>query len=722
MLRSNQIDPQHIDRSSLMKHLRVRSSSRRSAPARISQQLSAPADDAQHPAVLSHLGVLNVLLGTLPRPSDRKSSWVQHLVRLATKSSEKCGLVLTATALVFLGAAVQAPAATPVGTAFTYQGQLAFGGGPADGVFDLVFDLYDDAVAGAHIGSTVSLEDVVVSNGLLMVELDFGEAFFGDSMWLEIGVRDGASTGAHTVLSPRQPLSPSPFASWARAASWDGLADVPPGFADDVDDDIIGGLSCADGEIAVQGAGGVWQCGTAGVGDITGVAAGFGITGGGDSGDVSLAVNYAGSGFSALASRSDHDHQGQHWSGSQALIVTSDASDGLAGSSQSPGGSGVKGIYTYGLATGYGVSGITFTTGVGVYGHDFLGFDNPTTGVLGEVESTSGTAVRGLATATSGTTYAIVGETASPDGYSGFFLGGSNYFEGPVGIGDDTPQTKLHIRQEDLDLPSSPFGTDDVVIESTEAVLGLYSTAGNTRGSGIGLGEVNGTGGMEDMWNIARLASDASTGPDLRFSYGPNATEGGNTTYFVLGSNGRVGIRQTSPQATLEVLAPAAEDGFRVRIDGGTKLLVKQNGYVAIGGNFTPSYQLEVGGDGTAGKPGGGSWSASSDRRLKKNIHDLDGALDLLTALRGVTFEYIDPDSINELPGTRVGMIAQEVEEVMPDWVSTGPTGYKRLTYRGFEALTVEAFRELKAEKDALEQRVSELEVLVRQILTKGVE
>jgi len=637
--------------------------------------------------------------------------------------SLRSALVFTAAALVFFGAAVQASASTPVGTAFTYQGQLAFGGGPANGVFDLVFDLYDDSVGGAHIGSTVSLEDVVVSNGLLMVELDFGEAFFGDSMWLEIGVRDGGSTGAHTVLSPRQPLSPSPFASWARAASWDGLSDVPPGFADDVDDDIVGGLSCADGEIAVQGAGGVWQCGTAGVGDITGVAAGFGLTGGGDSGDVSLAVNYGGSGASALASRADHDHQGQSWHGSQAFVVTSDASDGLVGGSESPGGSGVRGIYNYGFATGYGVQGTTFTgLGVGVYGHDFLGFDNPTTGVLGEVDSTSGTAVRGLATATSGTTYAIVGETASPDGYSGYFLGGRNYFEGPVGIGDATPQTKLHVRQEDLGLPASPFGSDDVVIESTEAVLGLYSTGGDTWGSGIALSEVNGSGGMEDTWNIRRQASDAATGPDLLFLYGNGSTEGGNTPYFVLGSNGRVGIRQESPQATLEVLAPAAEDGFRVRIDGGTKLLVKQNGYVAIGGNFTPAFQLQVGGDGTAGKPGGGSWSASSDRRLKKNIHNLDGALDLLTALRGVTFEYIDPDSIKELPGTRVGMIAQEVEEVVPDWVSTGPTGYKRLTYRGFEALTVEAFRELRAEKDALEQRVTELEALVQHMLTKSVE
>jgi len=66
-----------------------------------------------------------------------------------------------------------------------------------------------------------------------------------------------------------------------------------------------------------------------------------------------------------------------------------------------------------------------------------------------------------------------------------------------------------------------------------------------------------------------------------------------------------------------------------------------------------------------------------------------------------VTFEYKDPEAINELPGQRIGMIAQEVETVFPDWVATAGHGYKTVTYRGFEALTVESLRELRAEKDA---------------------
>ncbi len=120
-------------------------------------------------------------------------------------------------------------------------------------------------------------------------------------------------------------------------------------------------------------------------------------------------------------------------------------------------------------------------------------------------------------------------------------------------------------------------------------------------------------------------------------------------------------------------------------------------GNVGIG-TTAPGFKLEV--NGSAGKPGGGSWSNSSDRRLKKNIAGLQGSLDKLMQLRGVTYEYIDPQSINELAGERIGVIAQEVEGVFPDWVDERNDGYMAVTFRGFEALTVEALRELRAEKD----------------------
>jgi hypothetical protein len=91
----------------------------------------------------------------------------------------------------------------------------------------------------------------------------------------------------------------------------------------------------------------------------------------------------------------------------------------------------------------------------------------------------------------------------------------------------------------------------------------------------------------------------------------------------------------------------------------------------------------------------------ASDARLKKDIRPLEQALARLLQLHGVTFEYKDPAAIHELHGQQTGMVAQDVEKVFPEWVETGRDGMKRLSIRGFEALAVEALRELRAEKDA---------------------
>jgi hypothetical protein len=154
---------------------------------------------------------------------------------------------------------------------------------------------------------------------------------------------------------------------------------------------------------------------------------------------------------------------------------------------------------------------------------------------------------------------------------------------------------------------------------------------------------------------------------------------------------------------------------------GGIEVMRIVNGAVGIN-TFSPAFTLHV--NGSAGKPGGGSWSVASDERLKKDIQPLEDALARLLRLRGVTFEYIDPNAIHELPGRQTGLVAQEVERVFPEWIETRADGMKCLSVRGFEALTVEALRELREEKDreiaaikaqniSLEKRLEHLEKLI---------
>jgi hypothetical protein len=125
------------------------------------------------------------------------------------------GVVLGLGAAVAFAAPERVPSLAPAGTAFTYQGFLTESGVPADGLFDFEFYLYDDALAGAQVGSTSTLQDVMVTDGTFTVDFDFGDVFDGTAMWLEIRVREGASTGGYQQLLPRQPLTPVPYASYA---------------------------------------------------------------------------------------------------------------------------------------------------------------------------------------------------------------------------------------------------------------------------------------------------------------------------------------------------------------------------------------------------------------------------------------------------------------------------------------------------------------------------
>ncbi|MCE2653986.1 MAG: tail fiber domain-containing protein [Planctomycetaceae bacterium] len=120
----------------------------------------------------------------------------------------------------------------------------------------------------------------------------------------------------------------------------------------------------------------------------------------------------------------------------------------------------------------------------------------------------------------------------------------------------------------------------------------------------------------------------------------------------------------------------------------------------APGGTWTPVIGFRS--DGLASKPGGGTWAAISDPRTKHDIAPLSGALDLLLSLRGYSFFYNDNEVTKgrALPGRQIGLMADEVERVFPDWVSRDGDGIRMVTERGTTALTVEALRELRDEKD----------------------
>lgn len=100
-----------------------------------------------------------------------------------------------------------------------------------------------------------------------------------------------------------------------------------------------------------------------------------------------------------------------------------------------------------------------------------------------------------------------------------------------------------------------------------------------------------------------------------------------------------------------------------------------------------------------------GTISTLSDARLKDQVQDYSHALDQINALRPVRYHYRDAGKAAFQPeGMHLGFIAQEVQQVFPEWVSKGDDGYLMLSMRGFEAVAVRAIQELNAKNDQLSE------------------
>ena len=103
------------------------------------------------------------------------------------------------------------------GTAFTYQGRLNSGGGVANSTYDISFTVYD-ALTGGVTHAALTNAAVGVTNGLFTTTLDFGAIPDGNLAWFELAVRTNGG-GTFTTLTPRQALTPAPYAMFANTAS-----------------------------------------------------------------------------------------------------------------------------------------------------------------------------------------------------------------------------------------------------------------------------------------------------------------------------------------------------------------------------------------------------------------------------------------------------------------------------------------------------------------------
>jgi len=192
-------------------------------------------------------------------------------------------------------------------------------------------------------------------------------------------------------------------------------------------------------------------------------------------------------------------------------------------------------------------------------------------------------------------------------------------------------------------------------------------------------------------------------------------------------NNGNVGIGTSAPGTRLNVRQSSntvtgglgvenvggvrgfyfwVDDANRGRIDvasdGSNPLSIGSGGGSVGIGVLSPSYRLHV--NGTAA---GTSWTNLSDKRFKKNITPISFALAMVDKLQGVNFDWrVGEFKDRDFPtGKQIGFIAQEVEKVLPEVVTTDRDGYKGVEYSNITAVLVEAVKELKTENDTLKKK-----------------
>lgn len=146
---------------------------------------------------------------------------------------------------------------------------------------------------------------------------------------------------------------------------------------------------------------------------------------------------------------------------------------------------------------------------------------------------------------------------------------------------------------------------------------------------------------------------------------------------------------------------PNSFEGFMER------MIIDGNGNVGIGtGMAGPTEKLEV-----VGNVKANNVMVPSDARFKKDITPLRGALDKVNNLQGVNYNWRTDEykEKNFSDKRNIGIIAQELEKVVPEVVHTGSDGYKSVEYSKLVPLLIEAIKEQQEEIKQLKETVSTL-------------